>query len=42
MEHGNAYNWEEKEYWCEDCEQVWVLPDNMDIVVKFQRRKHEG
>ena len=35
---GNAYNWQENEYYCEDCEQVWVLPENMDIVVKFKRR----
>ena len=38
MGAGNAYNWQEDEYYCEDCEQVWVLPENMDIVVKFKRR----
>ena len=24
---------------CEDCDQKWTLPKNMNIVVKFQRRK---
>ena len=38
-ESGNAYNWEEKEYWCEDCEQIWVFPKNMYIVVKFKKEE---
>ena len=38
MEAGNAYNWMENEYYCEDCNQTWILPENMDIVVKFKRR----
>ena len=37
MEHGNTYNWQEKEYWCVDCNQVWVFPENMYMVVKFKK-----
>ena len=39
MEAGNCYNWLENEYYCEDCNQIWTLPENMDIVVKFKKIK---
>ena len=35
--NGNAYNWLENEYYCEDCNQVWVFPENMYMVVKFKK-----
>ena len=37
MEAGNAYNYAENEYWCEACEQIWVFPKNMYMVVKFKK-----
>ena len=42
MEAGNTYNWQENEYWCEDCGQIWVFPENVQMVVRFKRRKNEG
>ena len=37
MGDGNAYNWLENEYYCEDCDQEWVFPKNVNMVVRFKR-----
>ena len=39
---GYTYGYSESKYYCEDCDQEWVFPKNMNMVVKFQRRKNEG
>ena len=35
---GASYRHTESKYYCEECDQTWVFPENMDIVVKFKRR----
>ena len=29
----------EQGYYCEDCDQRWILPDNVELKVVFARRK---
>ena len=39
LDSGNAYNWLEDIYYCEDCGQEWKLPKGVELVVKFKRTK---
>ena len=34
----STYNYTESKYYCELCGQEWILPNNMDMVIKFKRR----
>jgi len=34
---GASYRHTESEYYCEECGQTWIFPENVQMVVRFKR-----
>jgi len=40
VETGQAYShMEDKEYYCDACRQIWILPDNVEMKIVFTKKR---